>query len=97
MALKVIRRSDVFVVDAHTDVIFSESDEKEKGSGWYLQRYDGRTSMCSSLFATKEEALRAYKEGEIDWLEDGVASKLASRADADNKEALDDFGFQGSN
>lgn len=46
------------------ELIYSEYDEEHDGLGFYWQDFDNRVSQS---FATREEAVAAYRDGEIVW------------------------------
>jgi len=60
------------ILDDKTDIVFSPDDEDMTDKGWYLIQYKGAPSFdsrTSELYATKAEALKAYREGTVKWEE----------------------------
>lgn len=49
----------VWMLTKDIDLVYSELDAEEKGTGWYLQKYPG--GKCSKLFATELQAINAVK------------------------------------
>jgi hypothetical protein len=54
---------NIWRVNSNVDLVYSELDEEEKGTGWYLQKYPG--GKCSQLFRNDYEALKSLKEDKV--------------------------------
>ena len=55
-------------LDRNVDLVHSPDDEAESGKGYYLSHYGPR--KISELYATAEEAMAAYRSGNVRWRED---------------------------
>jgi len=52
---------NIITLDRHVDLVFSPDD------GWYFQDYRQDDTPTSRTYATKEEALEAYRKQCIVW------------------------------
>lgn len=48
------------------DLIYSPDDAEAEGKGFYLHRYKP-TDATSQLFATAEDAIQAFQNGDAEW------------------------------
>jgi len=58
---------NIWMIDKRHDLIYSSMDEEMCGKGWYITKSYPKPvyEKGSELFATKDEALRALRDGEI--------------------------------